>query len=123
MLRRKDTDQMMTVNIYGFISKLDIDCPDVVTMKCGACDDSLKPNRIGQRLCSNLECREYQNLAVSPSFDYAVRADISDETGSLVSVKVHQSLLTEYFGSALQMINTSEMTRTQYKWQLMLKPL
>ena len=123
MLMRNDKDQLMTVNIYGFISKFDIDCPDVVTLKCGACSGSLKPNALGQRLCTNLECRDYQNLAVSPNFDFAVRADISDETGSLVSVKVHESLLTEYFGSALQMINTSEATRTQYKWKLMLKPL
>ena len=88
MRRRNDKDQLMIVNIYGFITRLDLDCPEAVTMKCGRCSGSLKPNVDGQRLCTNLECSDYQNIDAVPSYEYSVRADISDETGTLPSLKV-----------------------------------
>ena len=123
MLRRNDMDQLMTVNIYGTITKLNIDSPDVVILQCGVCHGSLKPNMAGQKLCVNMECSDYQSLDVSPSYDFAVRADISDESGCLGNVKIHKSLLTEYFGSAAELANMSDTTRTQFQWQLMLTPL
>ena len=121
---RKDKDQFMIVNIYGFITKFDLDSEDVVRLKCGKCSGGLKLLlNNNYPACTNMECSDYQNTAIPPTFEYAVRVDISDETGSLTSVKVNEAFLVEKFGPASQFSSLSDITRTQYKWQLMMKPM
>ena len=121
--KRKDKDQFMIVNIYGFITKFDLDSEDVVRLQCGKCSSGLKPDLHSQLACTNMECSHYQNTAVVPTYDYAVRLDISDETGSLTSVKVNQAFLVEKFGPASQFCSLSDITRTEYKWEVMMRPM
>ena len=121
--KRKDKDQFMILNIYGFITKFDLDSEDVVRLKCGKCCGGLKLSQNSQLACTNMECSDYQNTAVIPTYEYAVRLNISDETGSLTSVKINQAFLEEKYGPASQFSSISDTTRTMYKWQLMMKPM
>ena len=121
--KRKDKDQFMILNIYGFITKFDLDGEDVVRLNCGKCSGGLKLSHHSQLACTNMECSAYQNTGIIPTYEYAVRLDISDETGSLTSVKINQAFLEEKFGPASQFSSISHITRTVYKWQLMMKPM
>ena len=108
-------DSLVAVCLYATIARLDLDCEEAISLRCGSCAGPLKVlNRrhssnfvnfvklSGQDVqCNNLECREFgceraQRSAVR--HQYAVMAEISDETGGLVGVKVGQSLLERHCG-------------------------
>ena len=120
-------DSMMSVCLFGYITKFDIDCPDAVNLRCGSCSGPFKsvPDMGGEMVCVNMECREYNNIGqnrINPSQQYNVRVDVSDETGTLANIKIRQSMLENRFGTPTDFTNISDHTKTAFKWQLVFKP-
>ena len=118
-------DSMMSVRLYGYITKLDIDCPEAVSLRCGACAGPFKVGQEygGEMVCVNMECREFNNIRqdrINPSQQFYVRGDISDETGTLASIKISQAMLDSYLGPPAEFAKLSDQTKTAFKWQLVL---
>jgi len=114
-------DSLVAVCLYATIARLDLDCEEAISLRCGSCAGPLKDVQ-----CNNLECREFgceraQRSAVR--HQYAVMAEISDETGGLAGVKVGQSLLERHCGPPSEFCTISDKTRTEYKYNLVWKPL
>ena len=109
----------------GYITRFDIDCPEA--LHCGACSLVLRQDpHTGDLLCHNMECGDYskrRNERSSPSIKYGVRADLSDEAGAIIGVKMSQAKLETRLGLPGKFIKLSDMTRTGYKWSMMLRPL
>ena len=124
------TDSMMSVCLFGYITKFDIDCPDAINFRCGSCSGPFKPvpdmgGMGGEMVCVNMECREYNNIRqdrINPSQQYNVRVDVSDETGTLANIKIRQSMLENRYGNPTEFTNISDHTKTAFKWQLVFKP-
>ena len=77
-------------------------------------------------VCVNIDCNEYSNISqnrVNPSQTYNVRADVSDETGTLDNIKISQTMLERCFGNPAEFAILSDITKTAYKWSLMFKPM
>ena len=77
-------------------------------------------------VCVNMECREFNNIRqdrINPSQQFYVRGDISDETGTLASIKISQAMLDSYLGPPAEFAKLSDQIKTAFKWQLVLKPM
>ena len=77
-------------------------------------------------VCVNIDCKEYNNTSqvrVNPSQQFNLRVDVSDETGTLPSIKIRQAMLEKRFGRPADFANLSCRTKTGYKWQIMFKPM
>ena len=77
-------------------------------------------------VCSNMECKQYNNARVETLnlvHQFDVRGDISDETGSLSSVKINQAMLERLLGQPTEFMNLSHQAKTDYKWNFLLKPM
>ena len=118
-------DCLVAVKFYGYLTRYDVDCPDAVSLHCGLCSGLLKYNSEDVLICSNIECVEFNNPEPksTPCQHYNIRADISDETGTLTSVKMNPGMLEKHLGPPSEFIHLSDQTRTGYKWQMMFKPL
>ena len=117
-------ESLAAVTLYGYITRFDADCcaEETVSLHCGACSGLLRPQPdTGHLGCGKLECPAPDTG--SPSQKFSVRADVSDETGSLASVKMAPALLERVLGPPGDFVKLSDQTRTGYKWRVMLKPL
>ena len=118
---------LAAVKVYGYITRFDIDCPEAVTLHCGSCSLGLRQDvNTGDYLCVNMECGDFSKRRQersSPCMKYGVRADLSDETGTITGIKMSQALLESRLGAPGEFIKLSDMTRTGYKWSVMLRPL
>ena len=118
---------LAAVKVYGYITRFDIDCPEAVTLHCGCCSLGLRQDlHTGDYLCVNMECGDFSKRRQersSPCMKYGVRADLSDETGTITGIKMSQALLESRLGAPGEFIKLSDMTRTGYKWSVMLRPL
>ena len=130
MLRTKlsssSQDCLVAVVLYGAITKFDIDCDEAVSLHCGACTSLLKRDSGTIMACDNMECSEFGNTSperISPTQHYNMRADVSDETGTLTGVKIFSGLLEKRLGSPTEFMMLSDQTKTGYKWQVMMKTL
>ena len=77
-------------------------------------------------VCVNMECREYNNIRedrINPSQQFYVRGDISDETGTLASIRTSQAMLDRHLGPPAEFAKLSEQTKTAFKWQLVFRPM
>jgi len=121
-------DSLVPVCLFGYITNLNIDCPEAVGFKCGSCSGPFKTcqEQGGAMVCVNIDCNEYSNISqnrVNPSQTYNVRADVSDETGTLDNIKISQTMLERCFGNPAEFAILSDITKTAYKWSLMFKPM
>ena len=120
-------NSLTAVKVYGYITRFDIDCPEAVVLHCSCCNLVLRKDlNTGDLVCDNMECREYSSRRQersSPSPRYGLRADLSDETGTIAGVKISQALMESRIGPPGDFIQLSDSTRTSYKWSVMLKPL
>jgi len=128
LLKEKCTgqDPMLAVCVYGYLTRFDVDCPETIALHCSSCSELLKKTDNQYLICMNMECGEFKNTRFdrpAPCPRYNVRADISDETGTLSSVKIYQSFLVKKLGSPAEFVRLTHETRTAYKWQFMLKPV
>lgn len=117
------SEAMQAVNLYGFLSRLDLDCGDTVSLRCGRCCGPLDGM---ESVCSSMECEDYNVSGpsrITPSHQYYLRADVSDETGSLSGLKVSQAFLTRNLGPAAEFARLSDQTKTAFKWQFFLRPM
>ena len=118
---------LTAVKVYGYITRFDIDCPEAVFLHCGCCSLVLRQDsNSGDFLCLNMECGDFskrRHERSSPSMKYGARADLSDETGTITGVKMSQAMLETRLGPPGEFIKLSDMTRTGYKWSVMLRPL
>ena len=124
----QSNESMVVVKLYGYITRFDIDCPEAVSIRCGACKGPFKSSyEFGNRMvCSNMECKQYNNARVETLnlvHQFDVRGDISDETGSLSSVKINQAMLERHLGQPTDFMNLSHQAKTAYKWNFLLKPM
>ena len=103
MMREKSVgtlEALQVVSLYGCLSRLDLDCEDMVTLRCGRCCGLLTGL---EAVCVSMNC---EDLDVSgpgpmiPSQQYYLRADVTDKTGSLSGLKVSQTFLTCNLGPA-----------------------
>ena len=115
----------LAVSLYGFISRLDLDSEDSVGLRCGRCSGAMSRGP-GEPVCQSTDCTDY-NISgpglMIPSQQYDLRADISDETGSLTGLRISAAFLSSNFGSAAEFCRLSGQTKTAYKWQWCLRPL
>ena len=121
-------DSMVSVRLYGYITKLDIDCPESVSLMCGGCSGPFRAvaEHGGEMVCVNMECREYSNTRhdrVNPSMQFYVRGNITDETGTLANIKISHTMLDRHLGPPTEFNKLSDQTKTAYKWQLVFKPM
>lgn len=121
-------DCLVPVCLFGYITKFDIDCPEAVGFKCGVCSGPFKscPEQLGEEVCVNMDCKEFNNTSqdrVNPSQQYNIRVDVSDETGTLASIKIRQAMLETRFGRPADFTQLSYRTKAGYKWQIMFKPM
>ena len=73
-----------------------------------------------------MDCKEYNNTSqdrAHPSQQFNIRVDVSDETGTLSSVKIRQAMLEKRFGRPADFAQLSYRTKIGYKWQIMFKPM
>lgn len=118
-----DRDSILTTLVYGYITKFDIDVDGAVHYLCNLCNQQLSRKEGDEQHCGNLDCSNYCSTNTKINIQYNVRADISDETGTLISCRVNSTLLERLLGSASDFINISAATKTGFKWQFFLKPL
>jgi len=128
LLKEKCTgqDPMLAVIVYGYLTRYDVDCPETIALHCSSCSELLKKSDDQYLICTNMECGEFNNSRYdrpAPCPRYNVKADLSDETGTLSSVKIFQNFLEKKLGSPAEFMRLTHETRTAYKWQLMLKPV
>lgn len=122
-------DCLVAVILYGFLTKFDIDTEEAVSLHCGACTSLLKRDS-GQAVslagCGNMECAEYSATSQersSPTQHYSVRADLSDEAGTMLGLKVNSAMLEKRLGSPSEFMMLSDQTKSGYKWQVVMRPL
>jgi len=58
-----------------------------------------------------------------PSQQYRLKADVSDETGTLSGIRVSSTFLIKNLGPAAEFARLSGETKTAFKWRWFLKPL
>ena len=76
-------------------------------------------------VCSNIECVDFNNhetRSTTPCYHFNIRADVSDETGTLTSVKMSPVMLEKLLGPLSDFIWLTDETKTLYKWKIMFKP-
>ena len=118
-------DCLMAVQLYGYITRYDLDCPDIVSLYCGLCSSLMKHNSEYYLVCSNIECIDFNNhetRQTTPCYHFNIRADVSDETGTLTSVKMSPVMLEKLLGPPSDFIRLTDETKTWYKWKIMFKP-
>ena len=126
MMREKSAgtqEALQAVSLYGFLSRLDLDCEDTVTLRCGRCCGLLTGL---EAVCVSMDCEDFNVSGpgrMIPSQQYYLRADVSDETGSLSGLKVSQTFLTRNLGPAAEFARLSDQTKTAFKWQFFLRPM
>ena len=111
--------------MYGYITRYDLDCPDIVSLYCGLCSSLMKHNSEYYLVCSNIECVDFNNhetRQTTPCYHFNIRADVSDETGTLTSVKMSPVMLEKLLGPPSDFIRLTYETRTWYKRKIMFKP-
>jgi len=122
----QEKDSMLITNVYGYITRMDIDNPKASTqLRCGNCswmyraDDASSPP-----CCQNIDCRDYRSTSSERIENYDVRVDVTDETGTLVSVPMRSEVLSRALGiDAAEYSGMSDVTRTALKWDLCFIPL
>ena len=87
------------------------------------CSQKLKKKDGDNLSCGNLDCCNYYSANAQVSLQYDVKADISDETGTLVNCRVNSSMLERILGIASDFTNLSAAIKTDFKWQMFLKPM
>ena len=97
--------------------------PEAVSLLCNLCSQKLKKKDGDNLSCGNLDCCNYYSANAQVSLQYDVKADISDETGTLVNCRVNSSMLERILGLASDFTNLSAAIKTDFKWQIFLKPM
>ena len=121
------SDDLMAVKVFGYITRFDVDCPEAISYTCGSCSGPLRRDCGSREVCLNLECSEYNSVVdvSAPVKNFNMRADITDETGTLTNIKLFAPVLEKRLGlgTAAEFPMLSEQTKTFYKWQVMMKPM
>jgi len=126
-----EKESLIIFSLYGYLTKFDIDTSDAISLRCGRCSGPFRPladqSDDEVSVCTSIDCGDYNTSdgqgRMSPSQQFSLRANISDETGSLTNVRVRQEMLARHFGPAAEFVDLSSQTKTAYKWQLFLKPM
>ena len=84
----------------------------MVILRCGRCCGLLTGL---EAICVSMDCEDFNVSGpgrMIPSQQYYLRADVSDETGSLSGLKVSQTFLTRNLGPAAEFARLSDKTKT-----------
>jgi len=123
----QDKEDVLFTNIYGYITKFDIDLDQSVVLRCGCCAGPYKADETSHALsCLNIDCKMYRIDGPNRQavHQYDVKADISDETGTILACRVRPEVLERAFGvNAQEFTELSDVGRTSFKWTLFLVPL
>lgn len=120
-------EALQAVGLYGFLSRLDLDSEEAVALRCGRCGGPMALQAgPGETVCTSIDCGDF-NVAgpgrTLPTQQYSLRADISDETGTITNLRVSGAFLLRNFGPATEFARLSGETRTAFKWKWFLRPL
>jgi len=119
------SEALVPVLLYGFLTNLDLDSDDAVSLRCGRCSGPMTVGNGGE-VCSSFDCKDFNVSGperMLPSQQYRLKADVSDETGTLSGIRVSSSFLIKNLGPAAEFARLSGETKTAYKWRWFLKPL
>jgi len=119
------SEALVPVLLYGFLTKLDLDSDDAVSLRCGRCSGPMTLGNGGE-VCSSFDCKDFNVSGperMLPSQQYRLKADVSDETGTLSGIRVSSAFLIKNLGPAAEFARLSGETKTAFKWRWFLKPL
>merc|ERR1719305_426837 len=125
--------QLVPVLLYGFLTKLDLDSDDAVSLRCGRCSGPMTLGNGGE-VCSSFDCKDFnvsgpqrmlssQQYLLKADVSDMILADVSDETGTLSGIRVSSTFLIKNLGPAAEFARLSGETKTAFKWRWFLKPL
>jgi len=119
------SESLVPVVVYGFLTQLDLDSDDAISLRCGRCGGPMVSNEDGE-VCSSFDCKDFNVCGperMLPSQQFKLRVDVSDETGTLSGLRVSSAFLSKNLGSVAEFARLSGETKTAFKRRWFLKPL
>ncbi|CAH1109944.1 unnamed protein product [Psylliodes chrysocephalus] len=112
-------EKQFTVLLYSFISEFDLDgLSRTLLIKCGKCKVEIKTSK-----CENSECPTvYENELVDPEFNFDIRVNVTDHTGTLMNCRLSGHAAEETLGcTAREFSNLSDEEKQMLKWKYLME--